>query len=85
MNKVRSTVSVVFVTGGRSFEKAEAVIRILRKLGPPYSLIAFLLNLLPFFVLNFLYDFIVRNRYRIFGKNRTCFIPIEKDRGLVMP
>lgn len=77
--------SVIFLVGGISYDKAEAVIRILFKLGGFYKILGFLLNLFPLFGLNVVYNFIARNRYYFFGKNDFCFIPKEEDKTLFLP
>lgn len=85
LNNINSGASVIFLTDGRSYEKAEAVIHILKKLGLFYKFLGFLLNLLPLFILDRLYHLIAKNRYRLFGKNDTCLIPNETDRSLFIP
>ena len=82
---VESGASVVFRNQGATYEKAEAVIHILIKLGGFYKFLGCLLKLLPTFVLNVAYTFIARNRYHFFGKNDSCLIPKEEDRQLFLP
>ncbi len=81
-NKINSGASVVFLSNAKSYERAEAVIHILKKLGLFYKLLGILLSMFPLFGLNPLYDLIARHRYRIFGKNDACLIPKETERNL---
>lgn len=85
LSNIKSGESVIFRSDSRSYEKAEAVIHILKKLGAIYKLLGFLLNLLPLFIVDRLYNLIARNRYQLFGKNETCLIPDEKNRDLFIP
>ncbi len=65
----------IFWSDGIIYDKADAVIRILLKLSGIYKFIGVTLKIFPVFILNILYDFIARNRYRIFGKNADCLTP----------
>lgn len=85
LNNIKSGASVIFLSRGRSYKKAEAVIHILKKLGSIYKFLGFLLNLLPLFILDQIYHLIAANRYRLFGKNETCLIPDETNRDLFIP
>jgi predicted DCC family thiol-disulfide oxidoreductase YuxK len=78
----QSGASVVYMSGKHLYVKAEAVIHILMILGGVYKLLAMFLNLFPLFILNQLYDFVARNRYRFFGKRDTCLIPNSEDKDL---
>ncbi|MBK9324346.1 MAG: DUF393 domain-containing protein [Bdellovibrionaceae bacterium] len=74
--------SVVFLNQGYLYEKAEAVIQILSALGGTYKFAALFLSVFPLFILNSLYDFIARNRYRLFGKRDACLIPTNENKDL---
>lgn len=67
------------------YDKAEAVIQILIKLGGIYKFMGIVLKVFPLVILNMLYEFIARNRYRIFGKNDACLIPTNEIRDLFIP
>lgn len=77
--------SLIFRREGISYEKAEAVLHILRKLGGIYKFMGFLLKLFPIFILNKIYDLVARNRYYFFGKNDSCFVPNEEHKKLFIP
>ncbi len=74
--------SIVFLSCGRLYEKAEAVIRILIVLDGAYKLVAMFLSIFPLFVLNKFYEFVARNRYRLFGKKETCLVPTSENKSL---
>ena len=77
--------SVIFHSGGVSYERAEAVLYILTNLGGVYKLFGKVLNLLPLYILDGLYNLIARNRYHFFGKNDSCLVPKEEDKRLFLP
>lgn len=76
----RPMTSVVLVEEGRHFEKSEAALRILKRLGWPFKALYPLL-LLPRPVRDLGYDLIARNRYRIFGKREACMMPTPEIRS----
>jgi predicted DCC family thiol-disulfide oxidoreductase YuxK len=59
--------------------RSDAVVFVLKKLGRFWRTAAFLLQLLPMFVRDPLYNAIARHRYRIFGRLDTCPLPREQD------
>ncbi len=71
--------SLLYVEHGKAYDKSDAVIRILGQLGWPWRL-ATLGRLCPSPVRNWLYDRIAANRYRLFGRYRTCTLPEADDR-----
>ncbi len=83
--QIESVSSMILQSQGISYEKAEAVIQVLNKLGGVYRLLSLLLKIFPIFVLNGVYNFIARNRYSFFGKNDSCFIPKEQHKKLFLP
>ena len=66
--------TVVLLEDGKLYARSAAVLRIARTLGGIWSL-AYLLIFLPSFIRDGLYDWVARNRYRIFGRKETCMIP----------
>ncbi len=71
--------SVLYWEGNNLSAKGDAVIRILRSLGYPYKIIARILSVIPRNLLNMMYDFVARNRFKFFGKRDVCYIPSRKD------
>lgn len=72
--------SIVFYTGGRTYIKSTAVIRISCCLGLPWST-AGLLWIIPRPFMDLVYDYISKNRYKWFGKRDTCRLPDESDKS----
>ena len=75
--------SIVFIENDRIYIKSTAVLRILRHLKIPYSLL-FVFIIIPPVIRNAIYDFIAKNRYRWFGKSDVCIAPSDdiKERFL---
>jgi predicted DCC family thiol-disulfide oxidoreductase YuxK len=68
----------------RIFTHSNAVLRALRSLGGPWSLVAALLRPIPRPLRDLGYNLIARVRYRIFGRLPTCPLPTpaQRDRFL---
>jgi predicted DCC family thiol-disulfide oxidoreductase YuxK len=66
--------SVVWLDGGQFLVKSDAVLRICRHLGFPWSLCT-AAAILPRGVRDRAYDFIARHRYRWFGRHDACPAP----------
>ena len=69
--------SVIFYNK-QVYTKSSAVINILSELGGLYKL-AYIFNIIPSFILNFLYDYIARNRFKWFNKLDKCPLPEKKN------
>ncbi len=73
--------TVYVLTGdGRLLQKARAIFYVLRQLGLPWSLVA-VFGVLPTFVVDWLYDRVAKNRYRIWGKRDSCRLPSADERA----
>jgi len=72
--------SMILIADGVAWLKSEAVIRIAQGLGPPWSLAA-VLRMLPRAWRDWLYDVLARNRFRVFGRRDTCYLPDPRDAG----
>lgn len=66
---------VLYEPGVAYFYKANAALEIAKSLGGIYSVLGYILNIFPDFILNFGYDIIAKNRYKWFGKQDACTIP----------
>jgi predicted DCC family thiol-disulfide oxidoreductase YuxK len=64
----------ILIADGKAYFKSEASIRILERLGPPWSLTR-VLRFVPMATRDRIYAFIARNRLRLFGKRETCYVP----------
>jgi predicted DCC family thiol-disulfide oxidoreductase YuxK len=70
------TDSIVLISDGKAYVRAEAVFEIIKCLDGAWSLLR-CLRFLPVSWNDFLYRFVAKNRYRIFGK-RSCMVPSEE-------
>ncbi|GAB3837293.1 thiol-disulfide oxidoreductase DCC family protein [Hymenobacter jeollabukensis] len=66
--------SVVLIEDGRAYTHSTAILRILRRLGGGWALLA-VAGLLPRSLRDAAYRFVARNRYRWFGKQTECWLP----------
>ncbi|KAK7261916.1 hypothetical protein RIF29_28240 [Crotalaria pallida] len=66
--------SVVLVEKDRSYIKSEAVLKIMEYIDLPFPQLALLLQFVPLFVRDFVYDNVANNRYTIFGRSESCEI-----------
>jgi predicted DCC family thiol-disulfide oxidoreductase YuxK len=66
--------SIVLHADGKIFVRSQAIIRIAKLLGGFFKL-AVLLQIIPVFILDALYDFLAKHRHQWFGKRKTCMAP----------
>jgi len=66
--------SVVLSEGDRYYTKSDAALRVAGRLSGIWSL-ARLFLVLPKFLRDWGYDLVARNRYRLFGKKESCWLP----------
>jgi predicted DCC family thiol-disulfide oxidoreductase YuxK len=59
--------------------RSDAVLFVLKQLGRFWRAAALLLQLLPRFLRDLLYNAIARHRYRIFGRSDLCTLPSDAD------
>ncbi len=64
----------VLLDEGAVYVKSGAGLRVLKQLGFPWSM-AWILIILPKPLRDAMYNWIVRNRYRWFGKREECMVP----------
>jgi predicted DCC family thiol-disulfide oxidoreductase YuxK len=75
---IESTDSILFWNGTHLLHSSNALIGILKAIGFPKLLIGFI-KLFPTKLLDRMYDFVARNRFRWFGKNKECHVIQEED------
>lgn len=71
--------SVILLRNNTLYQKSEAAVEIAKQLSGAWKYLSFF-GILPAFCLNFFYDIIAKNRYRIFGKTETCRMPTPELR-----
>lgn len=64
----------------RLLAKSRAALHVLGSLGGPWGALR-LLNLVPTRLLDFGYDLVARNRYRVFGRSDSCMLPSAEQRS----
>lgn len=63
--------SVVFIDKKQIYIKSEAAFKVIETVGGFYKILL-VFKFLPHRFLDFIYDIVARNRYRIFGKSDAC-------------
>ena len=77
--------SLYYFREGRLLEKSEAVLAILEIWGGTWRVLAKSCRLLPIGLRDFIYDFVAKNRYSIFGKRSSCRLPTASERVYFLP
>ena len=72
--------SLILIKNGRIYNKSGAALRISRQLRGLWPLFYGFI-LIPGVIRDLIYDFLARNRYRLYGKREECFLPGEDIRG----
>lgn len=72
-------------SSSRQFVRSAAVVRVLWQLGGVWSLIGWLLWLIPRPLRDVGYRLVAANRYRLFGKKETCRLPSPAERERFLP
>jgi predicted DCC family thiol-disulfide oxidoreductase YuxK len=60
--------------------RSDAVISVLRQIGGPWTVAANMLRIVPRLLREWGYKIVACNRYRIFGRRDSCFLPEAKYR-----
>ncbi|HKK41989.1 MAG TPA: DCC1-like thiol-disulfide oxidoreductase family protein [Bacteroidales bacterium] len=66
--------TVVYISRNGTLIRSAAIISILVDIGGIWK-IFYLFKIIPGFILDSLYNFIAKRRYRVFGKRNKCMIP----------
>ena len=66
--------SIILIENNISYDKSKAVLLIFKQLNGGYKLIYYLI-IIPKFIRDFVYKFIANNRYKWFGRQKSCNIP----------
>jgi len=66
--------SVFLLKNNTLYQKSEAALEITKHLSGFWKYLS-IFKILPAFFLNFFYDIVAKNRYRIFGKSDSCRMP----------
>jgi predicted DCC family thiol-disulfide oxidoreductase YuxK len=71
--------TLILVTGEKALRDSDAVLAIYAGLGGPWRAAA-ALRLVPRILRDPVYRWVARNRYRLFGRTETCWVPSPADR-----
>jgi len=66
--------SIILIKNNIYFDKSTAALLISKELNGGYQLIYYLI-IIPKFIRDFVYKFIANNRYKWFGRQKSCNIP----------
>jgi predicted DCC family thiol-disulfide oxidoreductase YuxK len=66
--------SLVLFRSGKVYRKSRAALEVARQLTGFWPML-YVFIIVPWFIRNFIYDLIAKNRYRLFGRQATCRIP----------
>ena len=69
---------IVIINNNKILYESDAVAYIFRKTKTQLA-IRILISIFPKFISNFFYRIIAKNRYKIFGKKDSCYIPTEEE------
>jgi predicted DCC family thiol-disulfide oxidoreductase YuxK len=72
--------NVALIEDGRCYVKSTAALKVLDRLPGPWRLLR-VLWIVPRPLRDLAYSFIARNRYRLFGKRKTCLMPTPAQRS----
>ncbi len=73
--------SLVLLQPGKTSVRSSAVLEVGRYLGGVWRLLAWPALMVPRVVRDAVYDFVARNRYRVFGKLDACRLPTPEERA----
>lgn len=84
--KTQSFDTIVWLdSSSREFVRSAAAVRVLWRLGGVWSMIGWLLWLIPRPLRDVGYRLVAANRYRLFGKKETCRLPSPAERERFLP
>lgn len=75
--------TMLVVEGDKVRQDSDAVLSIYEALGFPWRLLS-IFRLVPPFLRDPVYRWVARNRYRIFGKRTTCWMPPPEYEGRLL-
>lgn len=75
---------VLIENDGSVWYKSDASLRTLFNLHRPWNYLAYLLYCVPRPIRNFVYDFVGKNRYKIWGKKDYCEMPDASIRTFIL-
>ena len=77
--EVSTADTFILIADGNIYIKSIAALMVCKKLNGPIKFL-YLFIVLPEFFLDFIYDLVAKNRYRLFGKRDSCRIPTKEEK-----
>lgn len=77
------TDSVLLIKNGNLYSESDVAIQVFYLLGYPWRIL-YLLRWIPKGIRNYVYRWIAKNRYRLFGKRESCMMPTEEISSLFL-
>ena len=75
----RAPESFLYVTGGQTYQKSDAVLALLKDAGGPAKIFR-AGRIIPKVMRDFIYGIVAKNRYRLFGRTDMCYVPSPETR-----
>jgi predicted DCC family thiol-disulfide oxidoreductase YuxK len=72
--------TVIFYENGSPSHRSTAIVKLLSGVGGLWTVLAWLLWLIPRPLRNFGYRVMAKNRYRFFGQKESCRLPTPEER-----
>ena len=77
-NDLENIDTIVLLANNRIYTKSDAALKVMASMNK-FFIFIYIFFLIPKFIRNFVYDYIGKNRYKIFGKSNFCRVPDKKD------
>ena len=75
--------TVIYFKEGRSFERSNAILELLKDLGG-FWIVLYVLKLIPVFLRDSVYNWVAKNRFRFFGRRETCRLPTPAEKSRLL-
>lgn len=73
--------SIALKKGDQILQRSEAIQEIFKSLGFKNYLLCLMIEITPRFIGNRVYDLVAKSRYLIFGKKKTCRLPLPNEKS----
>lgn len=74
--------SFILLKDGVIYTKSTAALKVMKEMSGLWSVLYYVLIIIPPFIRNFFYDIIAKNRYKWFGKQESCWVPTAELKAL---
>ena len=77
-NELKNVDTIVLLINNKIYTKSDAALKVMASMNK-YFMFVYIFFLIPRLIRDFVYDFIGKNRYKIFGKSEFCRVPDKED------